>query len=257
MTPALALALLLSAADLSKVEVTERLNQSLPLDARFLDSSGRELALRDLLQDGRPIVLSLVYYRCPTLCSLMLGGLTGALRRTGLRLGSDFALITVSIDPSDTPALAAEKKRGHLQALGRPESDPDWSFLTAPESSSRALAQVGVVLRGETDRLRQFAHAAGVVVLTPDGRVSRYLYGLEYPERDLKLALVEASGGRVGTSFDRFLLTCYRYDPSARRYAFVMHGIIQGGGFAVFAALAGLLAVLWRRERKHPRGAAR
>jgi protein SCO1/2 len=242
MTHAL-LALALASVDLQAVNVTEKLNQQVPLDLRFTDSTGREVELRELFGGDRPVILSLVYYRCPTLCSMLLGGLQSALDRTGLKLGRDYTLITASIDPSETWKMALEKQ----EALG---AKPGWSFLVGAAPQLAALGDaIGFKSQYDPD-LGQFAHAAGFVVLTPDGRVSRYVYGLEYPPRDVRLALVEAAGGKVGTTFDRFLLTCYRYDPATRRYGFVTRGIIQGGGLLVFFVLATFLGVLWRRERR-------
>lgn len=235
----------------AQVEVVERLGEPLPLELELTDSDGRRVRLGDLLGGERPVVLSLVYYRCETLCGLMLSGLANALRQTGLTPGEDYAAISVSIDPSEGPALAAERQRGYLQALGAPERPAAWGFLTGEEAAIRTLADaVGFRFAYDGD-LRQFAHAAVVMVLTPEGKLSRYVYGVRYPPRDLKLALIEAAGGRVGTAFERFLLTCYRYEPASRRYELYIRGVIQGGGMLVFFAVAGLLAVLWRRELKH------
>ncbi len=232
------------------VDVVENLNQPIPLERSFTDSTGRTVSLRELLREGKPVVLTLVYYRCPALCGLVLTGTVQALKQAGLALGEDFRAVTVSIDPTETPEMAAERKRGHLQALGLPSGSEAWSFLTGREEDIRPLAEAVGFRYAYDAQLQQYAHAAVIFVLTPEGRLSRYLYGVQYPPRDLRLALVEAAGGRVGTSFDRVLLTCYQYDPATRRYGFFVKGFLRTGGLIIFAALAGLLTVLWRREIK-------
>ncbi len=233
----------------AKVEVIEKLNAPLPGALTFTDWRGRRVTLESLLHRERPVILSLVYYRCPSLCQLVLSGLVTGLRGTGLRLGEDYDLVTLSIDPSETPAMASERRRGHLQALGVPDAGEAWSYLTGDEAQIRALADAVGFSYAYDASLGQFAHAATLFVVTGDGRLSRYLYGVRFAPRDLKLALVEAGEGRVGTAFDRFLLTCYQFDPASKRYALVVRGVIQGGGLLVFLALGGLLTVLWRRER--------
>jgi protein SCO1/2 len=165
-------------------------------------------------------------------------------------MGRDYRAVTVSIDPSETPKDADERRRGYLQAMGRSDQGEDWPFLVGDERSIRALADaVGFRYRYD-EELKIYAHAAVTMVLAPDGKVSRYWYGMEYPPRDLRLSLVEASGGKVGTSLDRVLLTCFQYDPAARRYGWVVNGIVKGGSLLVASALAVLLGVLWRRELK-------
>ncbi|BDG10523.1 SCO family protein [Anaeromyxobacter paludicola] len=236
------------------VEVEERLGASVPLDARFVAADGRPLRLGDLLGRGRPVILTLVYYNCPMLCGLVLGGQARAMRQTGLELGKDFDAVTVSFDPREGPALAAERQSGYLQATGKPDARASWAFLTGQEPDIRVLADaVGFHYKYDA-ATKQFAHAAAIFVLTPEGKVSRYLYGIDFPPRDLRLALVEAGGGRVGTSFDKVLLTCYRYDATGRRYTPYVFGFIRAGGLLVFAALATTLAVFWRREARKLHG---
>ena len=240
---------------LESVEVTERLGEQVPEDLVFQDSSGAPASLNDQLHRARPVILSLNYYRCPMLCSLMLSGMAKALRGTGLHLGEDYFAFTLSIDPRETSNLAAERKRGYLQALGEPSADAGWTFATAQNPQIQRLAEAvgfGYAYDPSTD---QYAHPAVIMVLTANGKISRYLYGFEYPPRDLKLALIEAGDEKVGTSLDRVLLRCFKYDPALRRYGLYVAGILKGGALLVFAALAGLLAFLWRRELK--RGTAR
>jgi protein SCO1 len=235
-----------------QVDIVEQLGEPVPRDLPFVDSAGRSVHLGDYLT-GRPIVLTLVYHRCLGLCSLVLGGLTQSLRALDWQVGREFDLVTISIDPDELPSLAETSRVRYLQALGRPSPDTPWAFLTGPSSSIDALASsVGFrfkYLEGQ----RQFAHAAAVFVLTPDGRVSRYLYGVEFPPGQLKAALFEASGGRVGTSFDRVILRCLPWDPASRRYQLFLTRYFRASGLLLLAAVGALLAALWRRDLKRRR----
>jgi protein SCO1/2 len=240
-------------AALQDVEVEERLGQRLPLDARFTTQDGRAVRLAELVAGHRPVVLSLVYFECPMLCGLILTGAARGMRETGLALGKDFDAVTLSFDPRDSTRVAAERQRGYLQAFGDPTARQAWTFLTGSEPEIRAVtAAVGFKYAWD-ERSRQFAHPAVLLVLTPDGRVSRYLYGVEFPARDLRLALVEASEGRVGTSFDRLLLTCFRYDPASRKYEPYVMGVVRIAMLGVLGGLALMLGIYWRREIKGKR----
>jgi protein SCO1/2 len=241
---------------IQEVDVVERLHETVPLGLHFTDSEGHPFELRQAFQGEKPVLLTLVYYRCQALCDLVVSGLVRSLNDSGLQLGRDFGVVTASIDPSETPDLAARRRRGHLQALGQKDHHPDWAFLTGDEASIHQLAESVGFRYSYDEKTRQFAHAATVFVLTPEGRISRYLYGMDFPPRDLKLALLEAANGRVGTSFDRILMKCFRYDPADRRYHLYMMGFIRGGALLVFFALAALLWKLWRRELRAKRGAA-
>lgn len=237
------------------VDVVEQLGQRLNGDARFFDSFLNQLAVRDLTGHQKPVILTLVYFDCPMLCSLVMQGLVKGLNESGLALGRDYQAVTVSFNPKDTPRESAVYQSGYLRSLkGVDKAAPqDWLFLTGGEPSIRALAEaVGFKYRWDAES-KQFAHPAVAVVLTPDGRISRYLYGVTFPPRDLRLAVVEASGGKVGTSFDRVLLECFKYDPTTRRYGLYVWGFVRGGAALVFLGLAGLLVVLWRREYQRSR----
>ena len=240
-------------AALQDVEIEEKLGARLPLEARFTTQDGRAVRLGDLLGGHRPVVLSLVYFNCPMLCGLILTGAARGMRETGLALGKDFDAVTLSFDPRDSTKVAAERQRGYLQAFGDPTARQAWTFLTgaAPEIAA-VTGAVGFKYAWD-EPSKQFAHAAAIFVLTPDGRVSRYLYGVEFPARDLRLALVEASEGRVGTSFDRLLLTCFRYDPASRRYEPYVMGVVRVAMLGVLGGLALMLGVYWRREIKGKR----
>jgi protein SCO1/2 len=239
------------------VDVVEQLGQPVPQDLRFYDAFHNNVALHDLWGKGKPVVVTLVYFDCPMLCSLILKGLIKGLNETGLQLGQDYSAITVSFNPKDTPRLAAEAQRGYLsnlKALDRSHAE-DWAFLTGGEANIRALAQaLGFKYRWDKPT-EQYAHPAVAFVLTPEGRISRYLYGVEFPGRDLRLSLVEASDGRVGTTFDRVLLKCFQYDPLRRKYRVYALNFVRGGALASFFALAIGLCILWRQEWKKRRAA--
>jgi protein SCO1/2 len=240
------------------VDVVERLGEPIPGGLRFYDSFHNDVAVKDWFDGKRPVVVSLVYFQCPMLCSLVMKGLIKALNESGLQLGKDYQGVTVSFNPKDTPRAAAEAQRGYLAALKAAEKAraQDWPFLTGGEANVRALAEaLGFKYRYDSPT-DQFAHPAVAFVLTPEGRISRYLYGFDFPGRDVRLAVVEASGGRVGTSFDRVLLKCFRYDPGTGRYRMYAMNFVRGGAFAVFVVLAAGLAVLWRKEWNRKRGGA-
>ncbi len=237
-------------APMQGVDVIEQLGDRVPEDGRLIDSEGQPFRLADELHQGKPVVLALVYYRCPQLCSLTLSSLTRTLRDSGMKLGRDYRAVVVSIDPAETSRDSAESKRGHMQALGVSPTTPDWRFATAAEPEIRALAKATGFLYKYDPPTKQFAHPSVAFVLSEDGRLSRYLYGIEYPARDMKLALVEAGKGKVGTAFDRVLLTCFKYDPAKRSYGPYVLAFIRIGALLVFAALVALLTVLWRHDLK-------
>ena len=241
-----------SAAPLA-VDVVERLNERLPDDARFFDAFQNQVAVRDIYGHGKPVLLSLVYFECPMLCSLVMQGLVRGLNGSGLELGKDYQAVTISFNPKDTPRESAVYQSGYLQKLvsARTAHAQDWLFLTGSAGAIHSVADaVGFKYRWDAAS-QQFDHPAVAVVLTPDGRISRYLYGVDFPSRDLKLALVEASGGKVGTSFDRVLLECFRYDPSTRRYGLYVWGFIRGGALLVLLLLGGMLFHFWRRDYRN------
>jgi protein SCO1 len=233
------------------LDVQEHLGEPIPLDLSVLDSNGARHTLRESFR-GRPVVLTLVYYRCPMLCNLVLGGLARSMAASKLKLGTDYDAVTISFDHREQPSDAALRRMRHLQSLNEPD-DAGWPFFVAEEDSVKALADaVGFRYRYDA-KTDQYAHAAVSFVVTPEGRISRYLYGLDISPRDLRWSVIEASGGHVGPSLDRVLLTCFRYDPATRTYAFTPKGFLRVGGLAVFGAVAAMLGVLWRRELKKER----
>ncbi len=239
---------------LQDVEIEERLGAKLPLDARFTTQDGAAVRLGDLFPGNRPVVVSLVYFSCPMLCGLVLTGMARGMRETGLELGKDFDAVTLSFDPRDATKIAAERQRGYLQSVGRPEAKRAWTFLTGQAPEIKAVTEAVGFKYAYDERTKQYAHAAAIFVLTPDGRVSRYLYGIEFPARELRLAVVEAGQGRVGTSFDRLLLTCYRYDPASRKYEPYALGFLRIAMLGVLGGLGLMLGVYWRRELKGKAG---
>jgi len=234
---------------LRDVGYDQRLGERVSLDLVFRDESGRGLRLRDLFR-GRPVVLSLVYYQCPMLCTLTLNGLASALSVLTFDVGREFDVVTVSFEPKETPALATARKKAELERYRRPAAEAGWHFLTgAPGSIDGLTRAVGFRYAWDAET-RQYAHPAGLVVLTPDGRIARYMYGVEYAPRDLRLALVEASQGRIGNPIDSVLLYCFRYDPTRGRYAASVLGMVRLGGILTVLALGSFVLLSLRRERE-------
>jgi protein SCO1/2 len=235
---------------LQGVDVEEKLGARVPPGAVFLDQDGKPVRIGDLLGKGKPVVMALVYYECPMLCGLLLGGMARGMKETGLEIGRDFLAVAVSFDPREKPAQALVRQKGLLQALDKADAKGAWPFLVGLEKDIHPVAEAVGFHYKYDEATKQYAHPAAIFVFTPDGRISRYLYGIEFPGRELRLALVEAADGKVGTSFDRFLLTCYRYDPVARKYVPYAMGMVRAGALLVLFGLAGALIFYWRREVK-------
>jgi protein SCO1/2 len=240
-------------APLQGVDIEERLNAQVPMGATFLDQDGKTVRMSDFLNQGKPVVLALVYYECPMLCGLILGGMARGMKETGLELGKDYTALSISFDPREKAAQGFVRQKHYLQSFDKADRKDVWPFLVGQEKEIRSVTDaVGFHYKFD-EETKQYAHGAAILVLTPDGRVSRYLYGVEFPGRDLRLAIVEAASGKVGTSFDRFLLTCYRYDPVARKYVPYALGMVRAGALLVLFGLASALFVFWRREAKGAR----
>jgi protein SCO1/2 len=225
----------------------QKLGDTLPLEIPLRDEAGRDVRLRDFF-GRRPVVLSLVYYDCPMLCTVSLNGLASALDVLTLGMGKDFEVVTVSFDPKEGPAQAAERKRRQLERYRRPGAAEGWHFLTGDEPALHSLTRAVGFRYAWDQSTRQFAHPAGVIVLTPEGRIARYLYGIEYAPRDLRLALVEASAGRIGSAVDQVLLYCYQYDPSSGRYSAVVMRIVRAAAILTVLGLGTFIVVMRRRE---------
>lgn len=218
-----------------------------PADLTFSDETGRVVRLSDYLGQ-RPVVLTLNYFTCPNLCPLTVQDLASALGDVPFTLGDQYEVLTVSIDPTDSPGLASEKKRDYLKPFPHPGIETGWHFLTGDEAAIAKLTDtIGFHYVFDPDQ-HEYAHPSGVVVLTPQGTVSRYLYGLDFEPNDLRLALVEASQQKIATAVDRVLLLCYHYDPENGRYSSLVLTVVRGGGIATLAALGLFLGVLWKRD---------
>ncbi|HVG85335.1 MAG TPA: SCO family protein [Vicinamibacterales bacterium] len=234
---------------LGKVAFEQRLNEPLPLDLTFTDEDGRRVKLGDYF-GKRPVVLAFVYYECPMLCTLVLNGLTGVLSLIDETAGKEFDVVAVSFDPRETPVLAAAKKKTYLDTYKRPQAANGWHFLTGAESSIAALTQAAGFSYAWDEATQQFAHASGIVVATPDGRLSRYFFGVDYAARDVQFALIESSAGKVGSLADKLMLYCYHYDPVTGQYGFVAMRAVRIGGVVTLVALAGFMFVSIRRENR-------
>jgi protein SCO1/2 len=231
-----------------EVGFDQRLDERVPLDVEFRDDQGRAVQLGEYF-GRKPVVIAFVYYDCPMLCTMVLSSITSTLGVLSLTPGEDFELVMVSFDPRETPELAASKKAEYLRRYDRPEAAAGWHFLTGDPSSIERLTKAAGFRYAWDDETQQFAHPAGIVVLTPDGRLARYLFGLEYGPRDLRLALVEASAGRIGTAVDAALLYCYHYDPMTGRYGLVVMRVLRVAGAATVLALGTFVFIMVRRER--------
>jgi protein SCO1/2 len=234
---------------LEKIGIDQRLGARLPLDVELVDDAGRRRPLRDFF-DGRPVVLSFVYFRCPMLCDMSLNGLLAALKTLRLDVGRDFDVLTVSFDPRETPAMAQAKKEGYLRQYDRPGAGARWLWCTGEEASIRALTEACGFRYAYDERSDQWAHATGILVITPDGTVSRYFYGVEFSPRDLRLGLVEASQNKVGSWADQVLLLCYEYDPAAGKYGFAILSSLRIGALLTLGGLALFIAAAARKERR-------
>jgi protein SCO1/2 len=236
-------------APLREIGFDQNLDQPVPLDTTFRDESGRVVRLAEYF-GKRPVVLIFAYYDCPMLCTQVISGLASALSVLSLQPGRDFEIVTVSFDPRDTPESAASKKTHFIERYQRPGAAEAWHFLTGDEPSIRALTKAAGFRYVWDAPTKQFAHPSGVIVLTPDGRLARYLFGIEYGPRDLRFALVEASEGKVGNPADALLLYCYHYDPMTGRYGFVIMRALRLAGLATVFALGAFIIVMVRREKR-------
>lgn len=236
---------------LKQVGVAQHLNQQLPLDAQFLDDTGKSVRLGDYFGKG-PAIVTLVYYNCPMLCSEELDGLSGALEMVHLTPGKDFDVIIVSIDPTETPELAAKKKAFYLKRYGRPETAAGWHFLTGQKAAIDAMTNaVGfgyVRVPGPDGKLDQFAHASSIEVATTDGHLAQYYLGVEYSPKDVMLGLVEASGNKIGSPVANILTYCYHYDPQTNKMSLRVARVVQFGGMVTVAGLGGFMFLMFRRD---------
>ena len=236
--------------ELQGIDIEDRQGAPLPRDIALRDQAGKSATIGDYLDGKRPVVLVLAYYECPMLCTLVINGALDEMKKLRWTAGDEYRVVVVSFDPRGTPEGAAKKRMNYLDAYGRPVAERGFDFLVGEETQVRALASAAGFHYRWDEQTKQFAHAAGAFVYTPDGRLSRTLYGITYP--GLKLALLEASEGKIGTVVDRVLLFCFHYDPLARGYVLATTRLVRASGVVTLAVLALWLLRLWRRERKRP-----
>ncbi len=232
---------------LQQVKFDQKLDAQLPLDATFKDDTGKMVRLGDYFGE-RPVVLAFVYYECPMLCNQILNGLVSGVGVLDQTVGTDFDVVAISFDARETPTQAAAKKATYLDRYQRPGSERGWHFLTGDEATIKRVTDTAGFQFAWDAASQQFAHASGIVVTTPEGKLSRYLFGIEYPPRDLKFALMESSAGKIGSVVDQVLLYCYHYEPATGSYSLVAMNAVRMGGAVTVAALLGFVAISLRRD---------
>lgn len=229
------------------------LNAQMPLDASFKDETGKDVRLGDYLHTQKPVLLAFVYYGCPMMCTQLEQGVVGSLRMLSFNPGRDYEVVFVSFDDRDTPEMAAAKKTTAMNKFRRPETSTGWHFLSGSKESIAAVTDAANFHFNFDAKNNLFAHASGLILLTPDGRISRYFYGVEFPARDVRLGLVDASAGKIGSPVDRVLLYCFQYDPSTAHYSATILSIVRLGGILTIATMIVAFLIFRRRERAaHP-----
>ncbi|PKK83134.1 MAG: SCO family protein [candidate division Zixibacteria bacterium HGW-Zixibacteria-1] len=239
---------------LKGIGVNEHPGNQIPLDLTFTADDGREVKLAEYFNQGKPVILIMGYYTCPMLCNLVFNGVRDVVKEMDWVPGKQFQILTVSIDSTETPVLAAAKKKNYIESIDKAGVENGWVFFTGPAQRSRALADaIGFEYYYDEDN-KQYAHAAVITILTPDGKISRYFYGIQFKELDVRLALMEAAEGKVGNTIDRLILYCYHYDPSAGSYTIFAANIMKLGGLATLVLLGALIFFLWLKgSRKKTR----
>jgi protein SCO1 len=239
---------------LREIGFDQNINEQLPLDTRFRDEDGKTVTLGSFY-GGKPVLLAFVYYTCPMLCTQVLNAMTATVSTLSLDAGKDFELVLVSFDPRETPAQAAAKKAEYVHRYKRPGADAGWHFLTGDEPEIRRLTKAAGFRYAWDEQTQQYAHPTGIIVTTTDGRLARYLFGIEYGPRDLRLALVDASDGKVGTVVDTLLLYCYHYDPMTGRYGVYVMRVLRVAGVATVLLIGTFIVVMVRREKSQQNAA--
>jgi protein SCO1/2 len=237
------------------VGVDEHLGARVPLDVVLRDHEGHAVQVGQYFDRRRPVILDLAYYHCPMLCSMVITALVNGLRQTSWTAGNQFDVVTISIDPREGPAQARQKRERVLEEYGRGPAEHGWHFLTGDQTSVRRIADAVGFHYHYDPRQNEYAHPAAIFLLTPDGHIARYLYGIQFNPNDLRLGLIEASEGRSVSTVDRLIMFCYHYDPQGRRYAIVATRIMQLGAVVTIILLGGMLTVFWARERRRKRSA--
>jgi protein SCO1 len=235
---------------LKNVGIEQRLNEQIPAELSFRDETGKAVRLGDYF-GSKPIILDLAYYKCPMLCGEVLAGLASALKPMKLNMGKDFEVLTVSFDSRETPQDATETKAVYLKRYGRADAERGWHFLTGPQESIDSLTKAAGFQYQYDPKTGQFAHSTAIMVLTPQGKIAQYYYGVEFPSHDLRLALVQASQHKIGTVVDQILLYCYHYDPSAGKYNLVIFRVLRLTGIATVVLLGGFMILMFWRDASH------
>lgn len=240
---------------LKKVGIEQKLNGQLPLEARFKDSSGNVVKLGDYFGKGKPVILALVYYECPMLCNEVLNGMTGSLKALSFTVGKEFDVIALSFDPreNDNPNLAKNKKEGYLERYNRPESRDGWHFLTGEQSEIDKLTEAVGFNYTFDEKSNQFAHAGGIMIATPEGRLSRYFYGIDYSPKDIKFGIMESSKSRIGNLAEELYLYCFHYDPSTGKYGLAILRVLRLAAVFTLLGLGAMLLTLWFKNKKAKR----
>lgn len=237
-------------AVLRNVGIDQKMGAQVPLDTVFNDESGQAVTLRQYL--GKPVILALVYYQCPSLCNMILNGVLRSVKGLKLTAGDEYEIVAVSFDPRETPAMAEAKRQAYVKGYNHPGAVGGWHFLTGNEASSKTLADAVGFHYAYDAVTNQYAHGSAIMLLTPEGRVARYFYGIDYPARDLRLGLVEASNGRIGSPVDQVMLYCYHYDPANGKYGLVIMNVLRIGGLLTLGALLTFMILMLRRDFRRP-----
>jgi len=234
----------------ANIGLDQLLNQQLPLTLSFRDETGKMVQLGDYFGE-KPVILSFAYYDCPMLCTLVINGLIRTLRTLSFSAGTEFNIVTVSFNPKDTPPMAAIKRQTSLQSYSRKGAENGWHFLTGDEKTIQQLTQAVGFRYAYDENTQQYQHPSGIMILTPDGKLSRYFYGIEYAPRDVRLGLIEASAGKIGSPVDQVLLLCFHYDPTTGKYGLIITRALQLGGLATMLALGVFMLISSRRDRRN------
>ncbi len=234
--------------ELQDIDVSEHLGETIPLNLKFTDDHGNRRSLNEFFHQGKPVVMILAYYNCPMLCTLVLNGVSQTVSELDWVPGKQYELLTVSIDPRETVELAAAKKKTHLDFIQKDAAQQGWTFFVGDQPQIDSLADALGFKYYYVEERDEFAHPAVVFVLTPEGEISRYLYGIEYRASDLRLALLEASEGRIGSTIDRLILYCYHYDPSSKGYVIFAGNVMRLGGAITLVIMIIVLGIYWMNE---------
>ena len=236
---------------LQKVGIDQRLGEQMPLDVEVKNEDGKVVKLGDYFKSGRPVILAFVYYECPMLCNEVLNGLTGSLKGINLTAGKDFDVMAISFDAreNDKPDLAKNKKASYVERYSRPGSENGWHFLTATQDSIDKMTQAAGYKYLWDEKTQQFAHVGGIMIATPDGKLSRYFYGIDYAPSDLKFGLMDSAAEKIGNPAERLLLYCYHYDPASGKYGLAILRVLRAAGVLTLAGLGAMLFIFWRRNK--------